>query len=108
MAAVDPDHGSGVSASSCLAPLHRVIILTPRKWTATPLWQGMRTGHRHRLHYRRAPPFIPTTVSSSGFKHGDFPVAETVSDRIVSLPLFPLMTDADQDRGDRCDEDLFK
>lgn len=33
-----------------------------------------------------------------GFKQGDFPHAEAISDRIVSLPLFPGMRDADQDR----------
>ena len=33
-----------------------------------------------------------------GFKEGDFPHAEYVCERIVSLPLFPLMTDADHDR----------
>jgi dTDP-4-amino-4,6-dideoxygalactose transaminase len=33
-----------------------------------------------------------------GFRRGDFPEAEFISDRIVSLPLFPLMTEADQDR----------
>jgi dTDP-4-amino-4,6-dideoxygalactose transaminase len=42
-----------------------------------------------------------------GFKRGDFPVAETISDRIVSLPLFPLMTDADQDRVISAMKDLF-
>ena len=30
-----------------------------------------------------------------GWKPGDFPEAEYVSDRIVSLPLFPAMTDDD-------------
>jgi len=33
-----------------------------------------------------------------GFRPGDFPHAEFISDRIVSLPLFPGMTDADQER----------
>ncbi len=33
-----------------------------------------------------------------GFRAGDFPHAEFICDRIVSLPLFPGMTDADQDR----------
>jgi dTDP-4-amino-4,6-dideoxygalactose transaminase len=33
-----------------------------------------------------------------GFKRGDFPQAEHVSDRICSLPLFPTLSDADQDR----------
>lgn len=33
-----------------------------------------------------------------GYKMGDFPIAEDVANRIVSLPLFPSMTDAEQDR----------
>jgi dTDP-4-amino-4,6-dideoxygalactose transaminase len=33
-----------------------------------------------------------------GYKTGQFPNAETISDRIVSLPLFPTMTEAEQDR----------
>ena len=43
-----------------------------------------------------------------GFQRGDFPVAESISDRIVSLPLFPSMTDADQDRVIATMADLFK
>ena len=33
-----------------------------------------------------------------GYKKGQFPNAETISDRIVSLPLFSTMTINDQDR----------
>ncbi len=33
-----------------------------------------------------------------GFKEGDFPVAEDICSRIVSLPLFPDLTESDQDR----------
>lgn len=33
-----------------------------------------------------------------GFKVGDFPVAEAICSRIVSLPLFPDLTEAEQDR----------
>ncbi|MCM2306975.1 MAG: DegT/DnrJ/EryC1/StrS aminotransferase family protein [Sulfuritalea sp.] len=33
-----------------------------------------------------------------GFKHGDFPHAEDIGRRTVTLPLFPAMTDADVDR----------
>jgi len=33
-----------------------------------------------------------------GFRRGQFPNAESISDRIVSLPLFPDMTEKDQDR----------
>jgi dTDP-4-amino-4,6-dideoxygalactose transaminase len=33
-----------------------------------------------------------------GFKEGDFPVAEDIGRRIVTLPLFPAMADGDVDR----------
>ncbi len=32
------------------------------------------------------------------YRRGDFPNAEYISDRVISLPLFPAMTDADQER----------
>ena len=33
-----------------------------------------------------------------GFKRGDFPAAETYYDRAITIPLFPAMTDEEQDR----------
>ncbi len=58
------------------------------------------------LHYR-AVHLYPYYRDQFGFKRGDFPIAETISDRIVSLPLFPAMTDADQDRVIAAMADLF-
>ncbi|OGT39761.1 MAG: UDP-4-amino-4,6-dideoxy-N-acetyl-beta-L-altrosamine transaminase [Gammaproteobacteria bacterium RIFCSPHIGHO2_12_FULL_38_14] len=49
------------------------------------------------LHYR-AVHLYPYYREAFGFKLGDFPHAENVCDRIVSLPLFPGMTDAEHDR----------
>jgi dTDP-4-amino-4,6-dideoxygalactose transaminase len=49
------------------------------------------------LHYR-AVHLYPYYRDVFGFKEGDFPHAESIGSRIVSLPLFPLMTDAEQDR----------
>jgi dTDP-4-amino-4,6-dideoxygalactose transaminase len=49
------------------------------------------------LHFR-AVHLYPYYRQTFGFKLGDFPHAENVCDRIVSLPLFPTMTDADHDR----------
>jgi dTDP-4-amino-4,6-dideoxygalactose transaminase len=49
------------------------------------------------LHYR-AVHLYPYYREHFGFKPGDFPQAEAISDRIVSLPLFPGMRDADQDQ----------
>ena len=49
------------------------------------------------LHYR-AVHLYPYYRQAFGFKLGDFPAAEDVCERIVSLPLFPSMTDAEHDR----------
>lgn len=43
-----------------------------------------------------------------GYKRGDFPNAEFISDRVVSLPLFPAMTDEDQDRVLAAIEKVFQ
>jgi dTDP-4-amino-4,6-dideoxygalactose transaminase len=70
------------------------------------------TGMRERsigtgLHYR-AVHLYPYYRKNFGFERGDFPVAESISDRIVSLPLFPAMTEADQDRVIDAMRDLFR
>lgn len=49
------------------------------------------------LHYRAAH-LYPYYREKFGFKEGDCPHAENVGSRIVSLPLFPEMTDAEHDR----------
>lgn len=48
------------------------------------------------LHYR-AVHLYPYYRQVFGFKSGDFPIAEQICERIVSLPLFPGMTDAEHD-----------
>ncbi|MHB1950533.1 MAG: DegT/DnrJ/EryC1/StrS family aminotransferase [Acidiferrobacteraceae bacterium] len=64
---------------------------------------GIGTG----LHYQ-AIHLHPFYMQRFGFRPGDFPIAESASDRIVSLPLFPDMTDADQDRVVDVMERLFR
>lgn len=49
------------------------------------------------LHYRSVH-LYPYYREHFGFAPGDFPHAESVGERIVSLPLFPTMTDAQHDR----------
>src|SRR3990167_7806862 len=49
------------------------------------------------LHYR-AVHLYPYYREHFGFQEGDFPHAESAGERIVSLPLFPTMTDAEHDR----------
>ncbi len=48
------------------------------------------------LHYRAAH-LYPYYREKYGWKPGDFPNAEFIGDRIVSLPLFPGLTEAEQD-----------
>ena len=45
----------------------------------------------------RPPTSSRTTPAASAGSPSDFPEAHFVSERIVSLPLFPGLTDADQD-----------
>jgi len=49
------------------------------------------------LHYQ-APHLSSYYRDVWGFERGQFPGAEDISDRVISLPLFPGMTEADQDR----------
>ncbi|MHB8746864.1 MAG: DegT/DnrJ/EryC1/StrS family aminotransferase [Gammaproteobacteria bacterium] len=49
------------------------------------------------LHYR-AVHLYPYYREHYGFQRGDFPIAERIGDSIVSLPLFPSLSDSDQDR----------
>ena len=58
------------------------------------------------LHYR-AVHLYPYYRDHFGFKPGDFPHAEKIGERIVSLPLFPDMTDADQERVLAAMADIF-
>ncbi len=58
------------------------------------------------IHYRAAH-LYPYYQDRYGYRAGDFPRAERISERIVSLPLFPAMTDADQDRVIAAMADVF-
>lgn len=59
------------------------------------------------LHYR-SPHLYPYYREQFGFKEGDFPQAESVSERILSLPLFPDLTFEQQDRVIATMERIFK
>lgn len=49
------------------------------------------------IHYPTAP-HLQGAYASLGFSRGDFPVAELLQDEVLSLPMFPHMTDAQADR----------
>jgi dTDP-4-amino-4,6-dideoxygalactose transaminase len=54
--------------------------------------QGIGTG----VHYR-ALHLHPYYRDTFGYRRGDFPVSEAISDRTLSLPLSPKLTDEDVD-----------
>jgi dTDP-4-amino-4,6-dideoxygalactose transaminase len=59
------------------------------------------------LHYR-AVHLYPYYREHYGFQRGDFPIAERIGDSIVSLPLFPSLSDSDQDRAIAAMAAVFK
>jgi dTDP-4-amino-4,6-dideoxygalactose transaminase len=59
------------------------------------------------LHYR-AVHLYPYYRDCFGYDDGDYPHAENVANRIVSLPLFPAMTDAEHDRVVDVMYEIFK
>ncbi len=59
------------------------------------------------IHYRAAH-LYPYYRDRFGFRAGQYPQSENVSERIVSLPLFPALTDDDQLRVIDAMRDLFR
>jgi dTDP-4-amino-4,6-dideoxygalactose transaminase len=48
--------------------------------------------------YYPKPLHLQTAFKSLGYKEGDFPVSEDCSSRIFSLPMYPYLSDADQEK----------
>ncbi len=48
-------------------------------------------------HYSKPVPLLQWYRETFGFKRGDFPGAEYIADRIITLPLYPSLTDEEQD-----------
>jgi dTDP-4-amino-4,6-dideoxygalactose transaminase len=49
------------------------------------------------IHYP-VPPHLSTAYAEAGYRRGAFPMAERIADTILSLPIGPHLTEADQDR----------
>jgi dTDP-4-amino-4,6-dideoxygalactose transaminase len=59
------------------------------------------------VHYR-TPIHLQPAASNLGYGAGDFPVAERAARRILSLPLFPAMTHAQQDQVANLIHDFYR
>jgi dTDP-4-amino-4,6-dideoxygalactose transaminase len=83
---------TGAATYDCVHPWHLFTVLPPRR---APFMEGLRAlGIGTGLHFEAV--HLHTFYRESfGTREGMLPVAEDVCSRIVSLPLFPSMTDAD-------------
>jgi len=72
--------------------LYVVRLLQRDAWRAHLLKRGIQTG----MHYP-VPVHLQMAYRDLGYAAGDFPVAETVAGKVLSLPLFPEMTEAQQE-----------
>ena len=95
--------------ANCRSSYHLAVVTIP---DASPqqhraLFEGMRAGQIGvQLHYWPIP--LQPHYRRLGFKPGDFPSAERYANTSFSLPLFPSMTEADQDRVLLCLQDLLQ
>ena len=94
---------------SCRSSYHLAVVTiseaTPKQHRS--LFEGMRAAQIGvQLHYWPIP--LQPHYRRLGFKPGDFPFAERYAESSFSLPLFPDMTEADQDRVLFCLEALLK
>lgn len=73
-------------------PVYHLFVIRSRRRDALQKHlndHGIQTG----IHYPVALHLL-TALKSFGWKQGDFPVAETLANEILSLPMFPEMTEA--------------
>ena len=76
---------------------HMFHLVLPERITRADFMQRMLERHIG-LGFHYAAIHLFTLYRRRGFKEGMFPVAERVCGRIVTLPLFPSMTDSDVER----------
>lgn len=84
---------------------HLYVIQTPKrdKLIKYLLSKGIQTG----IHYPK-PLHLQKSLKNPGYKKGDFPVAEKLSSRILSLPMYPELTLREQDYIVKSIQDFFK
>lgn len=76
--------------------VHHLYVVQLSKKRNDCLKYLQRNGIQAAVHYP-LPIHLQKPYLKDGYRKGDFPVAETVSHRVISLPLYPEMTNEQQD-----------
>jgi dTDP-4-amino-4,6-dideoxygalactose transaminase len=58
------------------------------------------------IHYP-VPPHLQEAYSGAGWKQGQFPLAEAMAESVLSLPLYPGMTESDVEHVTACIQGFF-
>ncbi|GFO59346.1 aminotransferase [Geomonas silvestris] len=94
-----------------LAGMPGLVLPSVPKW-ADPVWHLFVVRHPRReqlqkklaeagvgtlIHYP-VPPHLQPAYAALGYKRGNFPISEELADQVLSLPMGPHLSEADQDR----------
>lgn len=106
---IDPDHPDAQGhAWHLYAPLLNTDLTEKRGITRDSFMEKMKLEHHIGIGLHYDPPYLYDFYQKKyGYKPGDFKHAEFVCSRIMSLPLFPLMTESDQDRVIQAMKNIF-
>ncbi|MBM3778569.1 MAG: DegT/DnrJ/EryC1/StrS family aminotransferase [Acidimicrobiia bacterium] len=74
---------------------HIYAVRVPHRdaWRAHLAAHGVQTGVHYPIGVHEQPAY-----RDLGYRHGDFPASEALADEVLSLPIFPELTDAQMDR----------
>jgi dTDP-4-amino-4,6-dideoxygalactose transaminase len=91
----DADVVLPIVAPDATSAWHLYVIRTPRRDALLQFFkkQGVEAG----IHYP-VPLHLQPAYADLGYRRGDLPITEAVADTCISLPLYPEMTEAQQDR----------
>jgi dTDP-4-amino-4,6-dideoxygalactose transaminase len=86
---------------------HLYVIRTQTRADRDGLQEHLnRHGIGTMIHYP-LPPHLQEAYENHGWKQGQFPLAEAMAETVLSLPLYPGMTESDVERVAVCVEDFF-
>ena len=84
-------------SSEYLSVWAQYSILLPNKLVRNKVIKSLKDSNIPSMIYYQKPLHVQKAFSDLGYKFGDFPVSESISSRILSLPMHPYLNDSDID-----------